>query len=95
MTTFRLKAEFTIEVFDALAAREAAKQFLIDQVDSATMRGETVTTGNSLAAKAIEDILVSPQALSSLLATAAFKSGANHFPMASISRLTMEHLPSN
>ncbi|TKV28343.1 hypothetical protein FDK12_06630 [Arthrobacter sp. NamB2] len=92
MATYRIKAEFDLDILDSDAAREIARQFLVQRVDDATMNGLEVRTAATTPAEAFNDVLSSPQALASLLATVLFTRGAAATPAARCSNLAMEHL---
>ncbi len=92
MTTFRIRAEFDFTIKDDALAREVARQFMVGQVDNATMKGERIDFGTTTPAEAIDDVLNSPQALASLVATTMITRGAAATPSATCSNLDLKHL---
>lgn len=92
MTTFRIKAEFDLDVLDESSAREVARQFIINRIDDATMKGEQIKTGTKTPTEAFDGVLDSPKALASLVATSLITNGAKATPSVRCSNLNLEHL---
>ncbi|WP_146070790.1 hypothetical protein [Arthrobacter sp. B1805] len=92
MASFRIRAEFDLDVLDEGSAREIARQFLIAQIDDATMKGEEIRTGTQTPAEMFDGVLDSPKALASLMATSVITRGASLTQAVRCSSLTVEHL---
>lgn len=92
MATFRIKAEFDLVVLDDLSAKEVARQFLVERIDDATMKGQQIRTETATPADAFDDVLNSPQAFASLVATSMLARGAAATPSVKCSNLNVEHV---
>lgn len=63
MASFRIRAAFDLDVIDEGSAREIARQFLIAQIDDATMKGEQIRTGTQTPAEVLDDPAPPPHRL--------------------------------
>lgn len=92
MSTFRIRTEFDVEILDEAAARQIARQFMIQRVDAATLNGEEIRTSTATPAEAIDVVLDAPKALASLVATVMLSRAGAGMPGARLSNLNVEHL---
>lgn len=93
MATFRIRAEFDLEVLDDAAALETARQFMVQRIDAATMNGASIRTGTAATpAEAFDDVLSSPPALASLMATVMMTRGAAGVQEVKCTNLAMQHV---
>lgn len=94
MSTFRIRAEFDVEITDEAGAYSVAEQHWNGRIDQELNQGSSLDTGGKTREEQMANLLSNPLAVSSTVVTEMLGRGAQQMPVAIISNISVSHVNS-
>jgi hypothetical protein len=92
MSTFRIRAEFDVEITDEAGAHSIAEQHWNGRIDQDLRQGGTLDTGGKTREEPMTNLLSNPLAVSSTVVTEMLGRGAQQMPVANFSNFNISHV---